>query len=242
MHAERPQLLFPAPRTSIIMPVRDGARFIAEAICSIAAQSLPVDEIVVVDDGSTDRSAELALAAAPHLVRLHRQPPLGVGQARLTGLTLARGDWVRFFDADDVMPPTAMAALHRTVRAAEAEAAWGAWRNFWQAEQAHEAADPANAHLLPVQHTPQLIAGLFSRPLIDRTELIFRDDGLYSSAIWARLLEAAARRTARTDVIVVERRIHDRNISRRKTAASLLDLALMLQRSRRLRTTPQNEK
>ena len=87
------------PRVSVIVPVWDGERFLAEALGSIAG--LGDGEVVVVDDGSSDRSGEIARAWGPP-VRCVAQPHRGLPAARNRGLDVAGGDAITFLDADDL--------------------------------------------------------------------------------------------------------------------------------------------
>ena len=89
------------PLVSVVVPVRNAEGFIAEAIASILAQAHRPIEIVVVDDGSTDSSAEVAESFGDP-VRVHRQPNAGAPAARNTGIALARGSILGFLDADDL--------------------------------------------------------------------------------------------------------------------------------------------
>ncbi len=95
---------------SVVIPVHNGARHLAEALASAATQVPPAMEIIVVDDGSTDGSADIAagFAGPVHVVR---QPRSGAGAARNAGLARARGDAVAFLDHDDQWPPGSLAAL-----------------------------------------------------------------------------------------------------------------------------------
>jgi glycosyltransferase involved in cell wall biosynthesis len=88
------------------MAAFDEEVFIAEALQSVAAQTYQPVEVIVVDDGSGDRTAEIARA---HDVCLLRRPHLGASAARNAGLAVARGDYWTAFDADDVMPPDRLA-------------------------------------------------------------------------------------------------------------------------------------
>jgi glycosyltransferase involved in cell wall biosynthesis len=96
-----------APRISVVLPVRDGAAHLGEALDSVLAQTFEDFEVVVVDDGSRDGSAAIAAAAggADPRVRLVSQEPLGLVPALERGRTLARGDLVARMDADDVALP-----------------------------------------------------------------------------------------------------------------------------------------
>lgn len=96
------------PRISCIVPVHNGAAFISQALGSILAQQGARLEIIVVDDGSSDGSGDLASTFDGVIV--HRQPQGGVAAARNAGLALATGDFVAFLDADDLWLPGKLSA------------------------------------------------------------------------------------------------------------------------------------
>jgi hypothetical protein len=91
------------PRFSVVIPAFNSAATLARAIESVRAQSWPAHEIIVVDDGSTDATAEIA--AGFDSVRLIRQKNSGVSVARNAGAVAASGDWLAFLDADDWYAP-----------------------------------------------------------------------------------------------------------------------------------------
>lgn len=86
-------------RVSVVIPVHDGERHLAAALESVTAQRFDSLETVVIDDGSSDRSAEIA---ADHGARVIRTGWAGVAAARNRGLAAARGELVAFLDADDL--------------------------------------------------------------------------------------------------------------------------------------------
>ena len=88
---------------SVIMPVFDGAAFVAEAIDDVLAQTHPPFEVIVVDDGSTDETVRI-VERYPSPLRLVVQEHAGCGVARNTGVDEARGDYLMFCDADDRFP------------------------------------------------------------------------------------------------------------------------------------------
>jgi glycosyltransferase involved in cell wall biosynthesis len=92
------------PRFSVIIPAFNSATTLARAIESVRAQSWPVHEIIVVDDGSTDATAEVARQFGD-AVRLIRQKNSGVSVARNAGAAAATGNWLAFLDADDWYSP-----------------------------------------------------------------------------------------------------------------------------------------
>lgn len=88
------------PRFSVIVPVYNGAATIERALDSAAIQTYPPEEIIVVDDGSGDATAEL-VSNHDGPIRLFRQDNRGVSAARNRGAAEAKGDWLAFLDADD---------------------------------------------------------------------------------------------------------------------------------------------
>jgi len=93
---------------SLVIATFNHGRFLAEALDSAIAQTLKGVEIVVVDDGSTDDTPAV-LARYAGRIRAIRQPNRGLAAARNTGLATARGTYVSFLDADDVLMPTKLA-------------------------------------------------------------------------------------------------------------------------------------
>ncbi len=96
------------PRVSALMPVYNGARYLEEALASIAAQTFTDFELVIVDDGSTDATPEILArwAARDPRIRLVRRPDNGgVARALNDGLAVARGEYLARQDADDVSMP-----------------------------------------------------------------------------------------------------------------------------------------
>jgi glycosyltransferase involved in cell wall biosynthesis len=89
---------------SVIVPVYNGERFLAATLESIVAQDYEPVELIVVDDGSDDTSADVA--AAFDGVRVIRQENQGPAAARNAGLAAAGGEFVAFVDSDDLLPAT----------------------------------------------------------------------------------------------------------------------------------------
>lgn len=85
---------------SVIIPVFNGAFFLAGAIENVLAQGYEPVEIIVVDDGSTDNTAEIA-AVYKHIITYHYQPNAGPSAARNCGIGLAQGTMIAFLDVDD---------------------------------------------------------------------------------------------------------------------------------------------
>ena len=96
------------PLITCIMPTRNGERFLALAIGSLVAQTWRPLEIIVVDDGSTDRSVEIARSFG-NPVRVVSHPVANPVLARNRGLEIASGDFVSFLDHDDLSIPEKLA-------------------------------------------------------------------------------------------------------------------------------------
>ena len=99
------------PLVSVVIPTYNGAPFIAETIQSVAAQTYPNWELIVVDDGSKDETAEVARASQipAEKLRVLSVANAGAGAARQYALQLARGDLIAFLDHDDVWLPNKLA-------------------------------------------------------------------------------------------------------------------------------------
>lgn len=103
-----------APGVTVVIPVFDGEKYLAAAITSILAQTAPPAEIIVVDDGSSDGTADIARsfvgASAATLVRYDQGPHEGGAQALNRGIALAQRELIAFLDADDLWLPDKLAA------------------------------------------------------------------------------------------------------------------------------------
>src|SRR5260370_34034655 len=91
-------------RVTIGIPVFNCERWVAIAIQSALNQTWPDKEIIVVDDGSTDRSSEICKSFGSRILFV-QQPNLGGNAARNQICRLSSGDWLQFLDADDYLKP-----------------------------------------------------------------------------------------------------------------------------------------
>lgn len=95
-------------QVAVVIPVYNGACYLAAAIESVLAQSLPPAEVIVVDDGSTDDGAAVACAFGPP-VSVLTQTNRGPAAARNLGVAHSSGDLLAFLDADDLWLPDKLA-------------------------------------------------------------------------------------------------------------------------------------
>jgi glycosyltransferase involved in cell wall biosynthesis len=87
---------------SVVIPAYNSEEFIGEAFASVRGQTLPVSEIIVVDDGSSDQTAEVAAKLGASVIR---QQHGGISVARNAGIRAAKHDWIACLDADDIWEP-----------------------------------------------------------------------------------------------------------------------------------------
>ncbi len=202
------------PLVSIITPARNAARYLAETVESVRAQDWPAVEHIVIDDGSTDSGATTAvLARYPHL-RAWSRENRGQYATMNEGLRAARGTWVLFLSADDLLAPhairQAMATAHRHPAA---QVIYGRWRKI----------DP-DGRPLPVQTQ---LSGRLPRRLfvyldhISHCALFARREALLSGehsfdesvrytgdAIWIQRLIDAGLPMRFVDAVLAEYRVH----------------------------------
>jgi glycosyltransferase involved in cell wall biosynthesis len=197
---------------SVVIPVHNGARYLAEAIASVHAQTTPPCELVVVDDGSTDGSGELAVSLGAVCVR---QDQAGIGAARNAGVRRARGDAIAFLDADDLWSSD---KLERQVtRLGEETAVDGA---FGWAQQFVSPDLPAEERAqlrCPTEPQPGIHAGA----LLVRRSAFERTGGFDEAISVGDFLDWYARATdlgltfATLEGVVLRRRLHGTNTMRK---------------------------
>lgn len=117
---------------SVIIPVYNTKKYLRACLESVLAQSDAVAQIIIVDDGSSDGSAEMAETFARRfpVIELYRRDNAGVAAARNFGLSRATGDYVMFVDSDDLLPQGAVKKLRDALEADRAEIAVGMFEAF----------------------------------------------------------------------------------------------------------------
>lgn len=224
------------------MPSNRGGPFIHAAVASVRAQTTPVDEIIIVDDGSP--APGLAGLGASLGVTCVRQPPSGISVARNLGVARASGEWIAFLDDDDVWHPERIAeqlqALQR--RPDVVAVSSGGW--YMDAE-----GRPTGAGW-PSSEAPAraMLSGEVDFPRI--TTLLIRREAYLSAGACVRQMEPAEdsdlilRLLQAGEIAAVERplvgyRRHDANVtggrSLRGRAASARVIRRHLRRARALR-------
>lgn len=93
------------PLVSMIIPVYNAKKYIAETLRSALNQTWPNIEIILIDDGSTDQTIRIARQFEDERLTIFTQENLGAGKARNRGLREAKGEYIQFLDADDLLSP-----------------------------------------------------------------------------------------------------------------------------------------
>lgn len=221
------------PRFSVVVPVRNGAPWLPEALASVARQTREDWELIVVDDGSTDDSAALARGVADARVTVLEQENAGPLAARRSGLARARGDAIVFLDADDRLRPGALAhfaaafarAPHATLVYGDRVLADAGGRVFGSERGALLAARPSGDVLEQLlrrnfMSTPGQ-ACVRRRALDDAHE--WRTDlrGMSDWYVWCRLASRGGAFVYCGRGPVIEYRLHGESMSRRFTGDDL---------------------
>ena len=221
---------------SIIIPAYNAEQWLDECLRSVLAQTWPTCEILVIDDGSTDRTASVAEQYAGPRLKLIRQPNRGAAAARNTGLKSARGDYIQFLDADDLLATDKIEHQINLLRQHDNRTlASGAWARFDR--------EPSLAHFSPFSNWRDLsgveflqlhyedgcmmhpAAWLAPRSLLDLSgpwneSLSLNDDGEY----FARVMLAARHIVFCPAARSLYRSNLQNSLSRRKDATALASL------------------
>jgi glycosyltransferase involved in cell wall biosynthesis len=229
------------PLISVVMPVRNGARWLSEAIDSVIRQTLPDLELLVIDDGSTDETPKILndWSRRDGRIRVLRQHECGLVATLNRGLTEASGTLLARLDADDRAAPT---RLERQVRLLDNNPGIGLLGSWAQRIDEH---GRPRGHLRP-ETQPEKIADILTRinPFVHSSIMlrtaIARDLGGYRAAfeaaedydLWLRMSEVTL--LANVAETLVQYRRHDANVTARRAIRQSFSVRLA-QRAARIR-------
>ncbi len=226
---------YSSPRVSVVLPVYNGAAYLAAAIASVQAQTERDLELIVVDDGSTDASAAIVRehAASDDRIRLFGKPNSGISETLNLGLRESRAPWIARLDADDLMLPERLARQLAFVADAPDIAAAG---SYYTVMDAH--AVPRMTRY-PLPRTREELQDLLARRqalAFTHPTMIYRRDlalalGGYRRALepcedadlFARMIGAGHAILIQPEVLTLYR-VHDGSISARSAGRSFLTL------------------
>ncbi len=194
---------------TVVVAVRDGARYLAAALDSVLDDDPAPREVIAVDDGSTDDTVAVLRSYAPAVQTL-QQPPAGQPAALNRGIAAATSEWVAFVDADDEWTPGALAVRWAQVRP-DVDLVSGRVEQFVSPElpaemQARFRFDPAPSR-----------GQVFGSILVRRAALQQvgpLDESLPSASTidWISRARSAGVRMVQVDDVVLRRRLHERNL------------------------------
>ena len=218
---------------SVIMPVFNGERFLRQALDSVVAQDYAPLELIVVDDGSTDASAQVAQRCAA--ARCLTQPNQGNGAAKNTGLAAARGEFIAFLDQDDIWLPGKLSAQVDALRQNPA-AGFTAGRMRFFFEPGVSRPDWVPAEFLTEPPPAFLPSGLLiRRAVFDQLGNFDPTIPLCNDLDWLARARDAGVPTVVTPEVMVQRPVHGGNVSYR-AAERARELARILRASARRKT------
>jgi glycosyltransferase involved in cell wall biosynthesis len=201
-------------RVSCVIPAYNAERYLREAVDSAIRQSLPPFEIIIVDDGSTDGTVELAARLAGPICVV-RQAHAGSSTARNTGVAVSTGELLAFLDADDVWEPDKLRLQVELFRSHLQPTIVSAYtKNFWSEdlrEQEEQLRDQWVARPHPGINASSV---LVSRALFDQVGGFDPSLSHGEVADWLNRIRAAGAGFAVHPSVLVRRRIHAANKSR----------------------------
>jgi len=212
-----------APLITVVIGAYDAERYLGEAIESVLAQTYRNLELIVVDDGSTDRTGEIA-ASYGDPVRCIRQENGGMAASRNRAIPEARGDYLAFLDADDRFPPE---KLEQQLAAFEADAELDVVYGHVTEFLSPDLDEDARALLRAPEHdvpwpTPNLM--LVKRESFLRVGLFSTDLKVGIGVDWHARANELGLRSATPPILALERRLHAENngIRRRESKPQYL--------------------
>jgi len=225
------------PLVSCIVPCFNGARFLQECLASVFAQTHRPLEVIVVDDGSTDASPDVARRFGD-AVHYHRRENGGPASACNTGLALARGEFIAFLEQDDLwLEGKTERQLAELASHAGLDYCVSHVQNFWVPELQDEALryrDHAVMQPVPGYVVQTLLA---RRRAFDRVGPFDESLRFACASDWFMRAEEAGCRGTLVPEVLTRRRLHEDNFSRRHREASrdqfLHVVKAMLDRRRR---------
>jgi len=211
---------------SCVIPAYNAERWLADALRSVLDQTYSPVEAIVVDDGSTDRTFELATSFGERVLAM-RQPNAGPAVALNHGIRASRGEFIAFLDADDLWPREKVALQVARLAADPGLAAcYGLVQNFWVDELKIEQ-EALSGHRI-LDPLPGLVTGtlLTRRSTFERVGLF--EDRRHAYALgWALRLRERGIRHEVLDEVLLLRRYHEGNMSRaggERSREQVLDL------------------
>lgn len=190
-----------APRVTVFVPVWNRAHVLGETLASVLAQSYADFELLVLDDGSSDGSAEVARAFGDPRIRLVvHERNLGIPATRNHGLQLARGEYLAIVDSDDVSLPRRLALQVAWLDAHPQVAALGSWALRTDASGRRVEAPLLRPTAPRTLRGRMLFASCFKSPTVMARTAVLREHGYREELVLASDIDLWARVSARHEL------------------------------------------
>lgn len=242
-----------SPLIGILVPAYNAERFLAQAIESVLAQSYPHWELILVDDGSWDGTARIALEYAARDPRLHyhHQPHQGLAQARNHALRRTDAEWIAFLDADDLWLPDKLSRQVEALNRTGADLLYTGGYVFWEDDLANRrrcSEVPGGSRggesmyrLLARQNRFAVSSVSIRRSLLEAVGAFDESPGIYGAEdydLWLRVARVGGRFYGLPDPLICYR-VHRQAMSR-DVDRMLQSLRNVLARHLLLEETPRN--
>jgi glycosyltransferase involved in cell wall biosynthesis len=211
-------------RISVVIPAYNSSGFIGATLKSVLGQTLPPEEVLVIDDGSTDDTAAVAESFGTR-VRVFRGPNSGPGASRNLGVLQATSEWVAFIDADDLWEPTKLERqMQELSRHPGIDLSYTAHVRFSQEGETIRFCGDAPPLFAPAENIRKALfqsaTFLTSSAIIRRSTFLaiggFNDQRIGEDwDLWLRLLHGGAKFVSCPEPLLLYR-IHDSNVTTNK--------------------------
>lgn len=225
-------------RVSVVIAAYNSEAYIAEAIESVLGQTVPPDEVIVIDDGSTDGTRGILDSFGDRIIAL-TQANSGQAVAVNKGLALARGELIGFCDADDLWTPRKLEMQRALLdHDGSVEAAFGKVQQF-------VSPDVPEQHRARLTPAIEIMPGELKQCMLIRRAALMRigpfDETLPATFFiaWLGRAKQSGLKTAHVDDIVVRRRLHLGNGGRTNTDAQNLQTLMALRKAIKARQLPE---
>lgn len=210
---------------SIIIPVKNGEKYLEETILAIKNQNINI-EIIVVNDGSTDNTTEIAENLGCTVIT--HEESKGPVVAKNTGLKIAKGDYIMFHDADDVMNTNILPELYKELDSnTDIYAVMAKVKDFYSPELSEEEKQKTIIKKEPYY-------GLFTGAVLIRKS-VFDKIGLFNESVtageiidWQSKMNENKLQIKKLDIVSTNRRIHSSNFGKTQQKTEFKDYATLL--------------
>lgn len=204
------------------MPVKNGEKYIAEALKGIKAQNMNI-EIIVIDDGSTDNTYNIAKSYGCTMI--HNEESLGPVKAKNQALKIANGEYILFHDGDDVMNPNALFLLYKEISEDNSISAVEAMVKDFKSPDCLDEKSVIK---------PEPYYGLFTGAILIK-KTVFDIIGDFDESVtageiidWQGKMDKNGLKIKKIDIVTTNRRIHSNNFGKTQQKTEFKDYAALL--------------